>query len=127
MPFDYETYTPGDPWESSDFFTRALTAPRIEFVTSVAGEATPDSYFEFRAPNGGERFVEMSIEDTSGTGDFTVVLERSFDNGTTWGTIDTFIEPAEETIRCNNCQMLRLRLALNGGGGDMTLRLIQHL
>ena len=123
MPFDYETYTPGDPWESSDFFTRALTAPRIETLAVAAGETTPDSYFEFRAPNGGERFVEMSIENTGGGG-FTVVLERSFDNGTTWGTIDVFDDAAEETIRCNNCQMLRLRLV---SGSNVTLRLIQHL
>ena len=122
MSFQPSQYTPGDPWTTPDFFTRALTGPRLSVDATAVDDQTPDSWWEYRKQVANERFVEASIKLMAGpaTG-FSVDLERSMDAGANWSVVDRFTDSvAEETIRVNNACMMRLRVTAIAG---QTLRL----
>lgn len=120
--FNPATYTPGDAWTSSDFFTLAATPPRIELTSSDAEAATESSYFESRSPRGNERYVDVSV---SGAGTFVVDLQRSTDGGSTWRTVKIYEEPTEESYAYRQPDMLRLQIV--SATDPVTLRLYQYV
>ncbi len=127
MAFDISTYVPGDAWATPDFFTRALAAPSIQIDVVSPGESTPDSYFEYRMPNGGLRYLDASVEDLSLNGNFVVHLERSYNQGATWSTVKVFDGPGAETVPVASCAMWRLTLQENTTANPVGLVLQQSL
>lgn len=122
MAYDPNTYLPGDAWETTEFISRALTAPRL-FVAAAAapiGGAAPvagvnmtkPSYFEYRQGKGDSQQVELSVQ---GSGAFEVSLQRSFDGGDTWQTVITYDENVEEYYRYGFAAMLRLLVEFGTG------------
>ncbi len=127
MAFDPSTYQPGDAWATPDFYTRALTAPVLqESVTSV-NDQTPNSYFEFRMPNGGQRFIDVAVEELEPASNFEAVLERSINQGATWGVVKNITAPMAESVPCTSAAMWRLRLVSNAGGTNIGFVLSQCL
>jgi len=127
MAFDPSTYQPGDPWASADFYTRALTAPVIQESVANVNDQTPNSYFEFRMPNGGQRFIDVAVEELELSSNFEVVLERSINKGGTWATVRTYTGSAAESVPCNSAAMWRLRVTDNTGNTNIGLVLAQSL
>ena len=127
MAFDPSTYQPGDAWATSDFFTRALTAPVLQESVVDVDDQTPDSYFEFRMPNGGQRFIDVAVEELEPASSFEAVLERSSNNGATWGVVKTYTAGAAESVPCTSAAMWRLRLVSNAGGTNIGFVLSQSL
>ena len=127
MAFDISTYVPGDAWATPDFFTRALAAPTIQVSVVAPGEATPASYFEYRMPNGGQRFIDVAVEELELSSNFEVVLERSINKGGTWATVRTYTGSAAESVPCNSAAMWRLRVTDNTGNTNIGLVLAQSL
>jgi hypothetical protein len=127
MAFDISTYVPGDAWATPDFFTRALAAPTIQVSVVAPGEATPASYFEYRMPNGGQRFIDVAVEELELNSTFEVVLERSINQGGTWGVVKTYTEPSAESVPCTSAAMWRLRLISNASANNIGLVLAQSL
>jgi len=133
MAYDPYTYLPGDAWESIDFMSRALTAPKI-VVASAAAPAGQDlpvagvnmtkpSYFEFRQGKGDEQHVQISVGGGGGNA-FSVALDRSFDNGVTWQIVETYTAATEKAIQHIYPVMLRLRVVT---GASVSLALRQQL
>lgn len=131
MAYDPTTYLPGDAWETTEFISRALTAPRL-FVAAAAapiGDAAPvagtnmtkPSYFEYRQGKGDSQRIAISV---FGTGAFEVVLQRSFDAGATWQTAETYTENTEEYYFYSYPAMVRLLVV---SGTDISLGLRQQL
>jgi len=116
--FSPATYVPGDAWSTMEFATRAITAPRLRVTGATVAGTTPASYFEFRKPDVGDsQEVEVSVIG----GSSTVVLERSFDDGTTWQIVKTYTNGGEDTYRYAYPVMLRLRV-VSGSGLTLSLR-----
>lgn len=125
MAFDPATYTPGDAWTSTDFLTRALTAPRIRTMAEAPGDATDGSYFEVRSELK-DRLIEVSVACNDSSPDFVVHLQRSFDDGATWETAKVFTNTvAQEAIEYTS--FYKLRLVYVSGTSPVTLRLWQDL
>lgn len=125
--FDQANYTPGDPWPTLEYATRAYVPPRIFVEGASAGgdgdpvegeNCTPHSYFEFRRGiHGDSQHVEVSIQFD---GSAEVLLQRSRDDGDTWYTIKTYDEPIEEYTDYHFPEMLRL-LVSSGSGVQLGL------
>ena len=131
MSFNAGTYTPGDAWSSTEFYGRALTTPRLVVPHADAGDGTPASFFEYRqGVSKNDPFVEVSVfpnsvdeagEEVTPAASFSVVLERSFDNGVTWHVADTFTEATEQRVEMSGLFMLRLRV-VSGDNISIALR-----
>jgi len=119
MAFSSATYVPGDAWTTPDFLGRALTPPKLVVAAAAANATTPPSYFEYRQRAGNnDPFVSISV---SAAGGFSVVLERSFDAGATWGLLATYAANTETTLEPGGLFMLRLRV-VSGTGVYLALR-----
>ena len=127
MAFDISTYVPGDAWATPDFFTRALAAPSIQVSVVAPDDATPASYFEYRMPNGGQRFIDVAVEELELSSNFEAVLERSLNQGATWGVVKNITAPMAESVPCTSAAMWRLRLVSNTGGTNIGFVLTQSL
>lgn len=122
--FDPETYVPGDPWVSTDFYIRALSSPRISVEASSVGDVTPASYFEHRSA-GRRRGVLLSAGVVSGTFSFSVAVQVSSDDGDSWVTIDALSE-TESAKKLDYEEPVMVRLFVSELGSDTVLSLRLH-
>lgn len=122
--FDMAAYSPGDPWISKEFLTRALSGPRIVNPAANVGDTTVPSYFETRSLTSiGARYVEVvAISDAV----FEVHLQWSFDDGQTWSTRKVYVGTSvSDTITHDTICMLRLKVMT--ATSPVSLRLHQDL
>jgi hypothetical protein len=131
MSYDPTTYLPGGPWLTMEYAARAFTTPKLFVESAAAPEAevapvagvnmTPPSYFEFRRGAGSDQQLQISV---FGSGSFSVLFQRSFDEGQSWQTVKTYTTNVEETYPLTTAAMYRLLVA---SGSGVSLRLRQDI
>jgi hypothetical protein len=103
--YDPATYVPGAAWTNKDFFSSALTPPRLSLTAVATNGTTTGSYFEYRGgPGENDKTMQVIV---SGSG--TAMLQASFDDGSTWVDVKAYTAPSSEDYRVGGVIMYRLK------------------
>ena len=127
MPYNAGTYTPGDAWTSTDFYSSALVPPRISMVFDANTDETTASYFEYRTSNSRmSQYIDIFIGYATGSGAFSVVLQVSDNGGSTWATVKTYTAPTADQITPAGPSMFKLKCNSIAGGTTLNVSLKQY-
>jgi hypothetical protein len=117
MAYDATTYTPGDPWTSSDFISSAIVPPKLlgtwtdaTDITELDGAATEGTYFDYRTSKNKGQALFTVVLTFDPAPNVTVNLEASIDDGSTWAPVSSFTGPVCRTFEVEANVKYRLRL-----------------